>query len=85
MRLLLAPALLLLISGSAVAKECRMPDLPPGVRVRLPPGCKEPVGPAPPKPDRHDSPGTGAGFTDLGNGTKVRIGGRIEAEMGFRR
>ena len=27
--------------GPALAKECRMPDLPPGVRVKLPPGCKD--------------------------------------------
>jgi hypothetical protein len=31
---------LILAAGSAAAKECRMPDLPPGVQVRVPPECQ---------------------------------------------
>jgi len=85
MKLLPVLALSLLGAGPAVAKECRMPDLPPGVRVQLPPGCREPVGTAPAKQDAREALRGEAGFVDLGNGTKVRIGGRVRAETGFRR
>ena len=75
-------ACLLLGAGSAVAKECRMPDIPAGMQVRLPPECKDVV-----RTKQQAAPGpeytkAEQGFVDLGNGTRVRIGGRIRAEVG---
>ncbi|HZH51582.1 MAG TPA: hypothetical protein VEZ16_06840 [Microvirga sp.] len=85
MRLPVVLALLLAGSGSAVAKECRMPDVPPGVQVQLPPECRQ--------ADRRDAARAaerGAvrgdrGFVDVGGGTQVRIGGRVRGEMGISR
>ncbi len=84
MKVLIGLAVLLMGMGSAVAKECRMPDLPADVRVAIPPECKDAV--------RVEDSGSAQGelkadrgFIDLGGGTKVRIGGRVRAEYGFRR
>ena len=86
MRFLIAFAILLLAAGSPVlAKECRMPDLPPGKEVRLPPGCEEPFDTGRSKAQRKGNLRTEQGFIDLGNGTEVRIGGRVRAETGFSR
>jgi hypothetical protein len=77
-------AALLMGMGSAVAKECRMPDLPADVRVAIPPECKDAVR----VKDSGSAQGglkADRGFIDLGSGTKVRIGGRVRAEYGFRR
>ncbi|MBF9234092.1 hypothetical protein [Microvirga alba] len=84
MKVLPVLALLLIGTGSAVAKECRMPDVPPGVRVQLPPGCKEPLK-AKPQAGKQDFVRADQGFTDLGNGTKVKVGGRVRADYGFQR
>ena len=73
------------IGGPVLAKECRMPDLPPGMKVRLPPGCDEPLPAKRSKSEGRDSLNANNGFIDLGNGTQVRIGGRVRAETGFRR
>ena len=83
MRVSICLAALLIGMGPAVAKECRMPDLPPGARVPIPPECKDAVR------VKDSSPTQGGlkadtGFIDLGGGTKVRIGGGIRAEYGFR-
>jgi hypothetical protein len=86
MRLPTACAVLLLVVASpALAKECRMPNLPPGKEVRLPPGCEAPVATGRTKAQRQDSLRTEQGFINLGNGTQVRIGGRVRAETGFSR
>jgi len=73
------------VGGSALAKECRMPDVPPGVRVQLPPGCKDPLEARRLEAQRQESLKANQGFVDLGNGTQVRIGGRVRAEVGGRR
>ena len=84
MKVRMAVAVLLVGMSSAVAKECRMPDLPAGARVAIPPECKDAVR------VKDSDPAQGAlradnGFIDLGGGTKVRIGRRVRAEYGFRR
>ncbi|GJE42613.1 hypothetical protein [Methylobacterium soli] len=50
-------------------------DAPEGVRLPSRPGCGRSV------------PGAAAadGFRDLGNGVKLRIGGRVSADYGVRR
>ncbi|MBJ6125107.1 hypothetical protein [Microvirga splendida] len=77
--------LLMATAGPALAKECRTPHLPPGMEVRLPPGCEEPLPATRSRAERRDGPRAEQGFIDLGNGTQVRISGRVRAEMGFRR
>lgn len=84
MRVSICVAVLLMGMGPAVAKECRMPDLPADARVAIPPECRDAVR------AKDSNPAEGAlkadrGFIDLGSGTKVRIGGRVRAEYGFRR
>ncbi len=75
----------LLAAAPALAKECRIPDARPGVRAQLPPGCeKDRRGTAERQVDERLAGGE-AGFVDLGNGTKVRVGGRVRAEMGVGR
>jgi hypothetical protein len=85
MRLTIVFAVLLVGSvSSALAKECRTSDLPPGVQVQLPPGCKPPLRADRTKGRNQDRLRANEGFIDLGNGTQVRIGGRVRAEMGVR-
>lgn len=82
---LLVISLALIATAPALAKECRIPDVPPGVRVQLPPGCeRDQRGMAEKLADQRHVSGE-AGFIDLGNGTKVRVGGRVRAEMGVSR
>ena len=86
MKLPIVFSLLLIASaGSALAKECRTPHLPPGLEVRLPPGCKEPLPARRSKAERRDGLRAEQVFIDLGNGTQVRISGRVRAEFGVRR
>jgi hypothetical protein len=86
MRSLVVSAALLMSAGSpAFAKECRMPDVPPGVRIQVPPECRDRFEPGRPEAKRQDSLRADQGFIDLGNGTQVRIGGRIRAEGTARR
>jgi hypothetical protein len=86
MRFLVVSAALLMSAGSPVlAKECRMPDVPPGVRIQVPPECKDRFGSGRLEAKRQDSLRADQGFIDLGNGTQVRIGGRIRAEGTARR
>jgi hypothetical protein len=82
-RLAASAAALLVGTLAAGAQTCRVPsDLPPGVRIPLAPGCKtsEPSRPRSPEKLRQPGPGTRPGFIDLGNGTEVRIDGRVRAE-----
>jgi hypothetical protein len=72
---------LMLAAGSAAAKECRMPDLPPGAQVRLPPECQGLVK----QRTENDRVKAAPGAIDLGNGTTVRIGGRVRVETSVRR
>lgn len=78
-------AFALVAAVPAAAKECRMPDVPPGVRVQLPHGCDRFDKAAAAKASEQGVAKGEAGFIDLGNGTKVRIGGRVRAEMGVAR
>jgi hypothetical protein len=85
-----AAAVAVLLAGSitgAGAKECRVPDAPPGVRAPLPPGCRAPGRAAPPAKgaDAVQKAGKSPGFIDLGNGSEVRIGGRVRVDTMFRR
>jgi hypothetical protein len=77
-------ALSLICAGPAVAKECRMPDTP-NLRVQLPPECRDAARTGAARPQQQDRVGADAGFVDLGGGTKIKIGGRARAEVGFRR
>jgi hypothetical protein len=72
---------LMLAAGSAAAKECRMPDLPPGVQVRVPPECQGVVK----QRTENDRVKAAPGAIDLGYGTTVRVGGRVRAETTVRR
>ena len=84
MKVSMGLAVLLMGMGSAVAKECRMPDLPAGVRVAIPPECKNAVR----VKDSGSAQGglkADRGCIDLGSGATVRIGGRVRAEYGFQR
>jgi hypothetical protein len=86
MKLPIVLSLLLIASaGSALAKDCRTPHLPPGMEVRLPSGCEEPLPAGRPKAERRGSHRAEQGFIDLGNGTQVRISGRVRAEFGVSR
>ena len=84
MKVWMAVAVLLAGMGSAVAKECRMPDLPADARVAIPPECKGAVRVKASDPTQ-EGLRADRGNIDLGGGTKVRIGGRVRAEYGFRR
>jgi hypothetical protein len=77
-------AVLLIGMSPAVAKECRMPDLPPGARVPIPAECKNMVRVKDSNPAQEDLKAH-RGFIDQGGGTKVRIGGGVRAEYGVRR
>lgn len=86
MRSLVVSAALLMSAGNPVlAKECRMPDVPTGVRIQLPPECRDRFESGRLEAKRQDSLRADQGFIDLGNGTQVRIGGRIRAEGTARR
>lgn len=86
MKLPMVSSLLLIASaGPALAKECRTPHLPPGMEVRLPPGCENHLPARRSKAETRDGLRAEQGFVDLGNGTKVRISGRVRAEYGFSR
>jgi hypothetical protein len=80
---LLAPAILtslILASAPVLARDCRPWDMPPGVRMPDRPGC-----PATRPPEARPKPGREPGFVDLGNGTEIRINGRVRAEGRFDR
>ena len=84
MRLFVVP-LALIAAGPAVAKECRMPDVPPGLRVQLPPGCDRQERSAAADSPRQSGLRGESGFVDMGNGTRVRISGRVRVDMGASR
>jgi hypothetical protein len=85
MRLVVLFAMAMLGAGSAVAKECRTPDLPEGVRVQLPAECRDPIRTGTGRSDGRSHLRSEGGTIDLGNGTKLQIGGRVRAEIGVRR
>lgn len=77
-------AAILLLAGAAPsgARDCRVPDAPPGVRVAAPPGCPAPAGAGPaPVPDPHRLRAGGSrGAVVLENGTEIRVGGRVRVD-----
>ncbi|MGO4571082.1 hypothetical protein [Microvirga sp. 2TAF3] len=81
------PILALLLAGTmpAMAKDCRIPEGALGPQVQALPGCKAPAKSKAPEARLQAGAGQGAGFVDLGNGTQVRVSGRVRAEGGFRR
>lgn len=79
---LIALSLTTLLSLPALAKECRIPDAKPGQPIRVPAECKEAYSA---KNQQLQASKSDPGAIDLGNGTTVRIGGRVRAEMGWRR
>ena len=86
MRLFAVTAALLVCAGTPVlAKECRMPDLPPGVQVQVPPECRDRFKDRRVQAEQQDSLKASQGFVDMGNGTQVRIGGRVRVEATGRR
>lgn len=86
MKLLTGLSLCLLASGgSALAKECRIPDVPPGVRIQLPPGCEVSARGGTYEGQKSNHVRGNEGFIDLGNGTQIRVNGRVRAEVGIRR
>ena len=85
-RVCIAAAVVLAGILPASAKDCRIADAPPGVRVQVPPGCEAPKGSVTTKPGQAPvKTGREPGFVDLGNGTEVRIGGRVRADTVFHR
>jgi hypothetical protein len=85
-----APALLLaLLAGEPAAAaegtRCRpVPEAPPpGVRAVPPRGCAQRA--AQPKPFADEMPSRRDGFVDLGNGSSLRVGGRVRIDVGGRR
>jgi hypothetical protein len=80
-----------LLAGPATAqaseaRDCRVSEAPPGIRVAERSGCK----PRSPDPRQGAIPGRvkagpAPGFIDLDNGAQVRIGGRADVEVGYRR
>jgi hypothetical protein len=83
-RLFVIP-LAVMAAGPAVAKECRIPDVPPGMRVQLPQGCDRQERSAAADPRRQNGIRAESGVVDMGNGTTVRIGGRVRVDMGASR
>ena len=83
MRLTISLCFLLVAAGGpAFAKDCRIPDPAPGVRAQLPPECKSSVQAGRTGVGRQEALQANQGFIDIGNGTRVRIGGRVRVEAG---
>jgi hypothetical protein len=89
-----AAAVLVLLVGGVTgagakegARDCRAPNAPPGVRVQVPPGCRQTAGATAPAKgaDTMQKAGRTPGFIDLGNGSEVRIGGRVRVDTIYRR
>lgn len=75
-----------LLAGAASARECRAPaDLPPGVRVPPAPGCEQGSDRMKQAPSKRPGTGRDAGFVDLGNGSQLRVSGRVRVDVGGRR
>jgi hypothetical protein len=85
MRLTISFAAILAAAGPALAKDCRIPEAVPGIRAQLPPECRNAVQTGQGKAGRREALPAKEGFIDLGNGTQVRVGGRVRVETGYRR
>lgn len=73
---------LIMLTGPALAKECRIPDPKPGQPIQVPQACKDEIGP---KPQPAQVSKSEPGAIDLGYGTTLRIGGRVRAETRWSR
>ncbi len=62
----------------AWAKDCRVDEAPPGVRVPDRPGCKPSLAASSAK--KAERQGERSGLINLGNGTEVRVSGRVRIE-----
>lgn len=83
-RLFLASAFLL-AAGAASAKECRLPaDWPPGVRPPAGAACAA-KRPAARSAADEVRAGREPGFVDLGNGSSLRVSGRVRVDVTTRR
>jgi hypothetical protein len=81
-----AAGLLVIGTLPAGARDCRPADPPPGVRARIPAGCEARKSPPVRRPEHPPAQaGRDPGFVDLGNGTTMRIGGRVRADSVFHR
>ncbi|MCG7394052.1 hypothetical protein MHY87_14160 [Microvirga sp. ACRRW] len=80
-RLVILASSLVALAGSAVAKECRIPDPKPGQTIQVPDACKDVVRP---KNKQVEALKSDKGAIDLGSGTTLRIGGRVRTEMMWR-
>lgn len=76
-RLMLLAVMAVCAAEPSSGQDCRPSDTPPGVRVADRPGCKpsSPVSRA-----KAQRTGSQPGFVDLGNGTEVRVSGRVRME-----
>ena len=76
-----AATILLLLAGAApaAARDCRIPEAPPGVRVPPPPGCRPPAAKSAERPQTVPA-GRSPGTIVLENGTEIRIGGRVRID-----
>jgi hypothetical protein len=78
----------LVVVGSApsLARDCRMPEAPPGVRVPPAPGCETARPPlAKSQEPRAARAGSTPGFIDLGNGSQLKVGGQVRVDVRGRR
>ncbi|SCZ07635.1 hypothetical protein [Microvirga guangxiensis] len=80
-RLIVLASFLLTLTGSAVAKECRIPEPKPGQAIQVPDACRDTVRP---KNKQDEALKSDKGAIDLGYGTTLRIGGRVRAETMWR-
>jgi hypothetical protein len=81
LRLALA-ALAAAAASSVAAKECKpSADAPPGVRAPAPRGCAA-ASPVRPFAEEAVRAGREPGFVDLGNGSSLRVSGRVRVDVG---
>jgi hypothetical protein len=78
---------LLYTSPSAFAENCRNSDgAPPGVRLQPPPGCEVRAERSKSQtPASAQRAGRDPGFIELGNGSQLRISGRVRVDALGRR
>ena len=73
------------LAAPAAAKDCRIKDAPPGVRVSPPPGCPAATAPAGMRQRDERMPvGRSVGSYTLGDGTEIRVGARVRVDANFR-
>lgn len=77
----LGAILIVLTSSAVLADPCRRTDEPGGRKAVA---CTQSERLRPYEPDRERA-GREPGFVDLGNGTEVRVGGRVQMDQELRR